>query len=172
MSMVDFDWTALSELAASALRLEPDEKDRLASSKAARLVAALPYAAGCSKPERLALAHLATFWIASTGPARSAFDHTPEDDASYLTRLAPIVDHPSGDPAVVEAGMARLALMMLAGYERDMAADAVAGQYNPLNAGAWDLEEARAALREAAESDGSLDTIVSAQEAEASWWQL
>lgn len=172
MSMVDFDWAALSELAASALRLEPDEKDRLAASKAARLVAALPYAAGCSKPERLALAHLATVWIASTGPARDAFDHGPEDDASYLTRLAPIADHPGGDRDVVEAGMARLALMMLAGYERDMTADAVAGQYNPINSGAWDPAEARAALREAAESDGALDSIVSAQEAEASWWQL
>lgn len=169
--MDDFDWPALSELSASALRLTPDEKERLASSKAARLAAALPYAAGCPGAERLTLAHLATFWIASTGPARSAFDHAPEDDASYLTRLSPIADHPGGDPDVVEAGMARLALMMLAGYERDMAADAAAGRYNPLNSGAWDLTEARAALREAAESDGSLDTIVSAQEAEESWWQ-
>lgn len=172
MSLDDFDWPALSELAASALRLAPDEKERLASSKAARLVAALPYAATSPKPERLALAHLATFWIASTGPACDAFDPAPEDDASYLTRLAPIADHPGGDPDVAAAGMARLALMTLAGYERDMSADAVAGQYNPLNAGAWDLEDARAALREVAESDGALDSIVSAQEAEASWWQL
>lgn len=66
--------------------------------------------------------------------------------------------------------MARLALMTLAGYERDMAADAAAGQYNPLNSGAWDLAEARAALREAAESDGALDSILSAQEAENEWW--
>lgn len=171
MSMDDFDWPTLSELSASALRLEPDEKESLAASKAARLVAALPYAAGCPKPESVALAHLATFWIASTGPARSAFDHAPEDDASYLARLAPIADHPGGDPAVVEAGLARLALMMLAGYERDLAADAATGEYNPLNAGAWDVSDARAALLEAAESDGTLDSILSAREAANDWWQ-
>lgn len=170
MNIDDFNWAALSELAALALRLAPDEKESLAASKAARLVAALPYAAGCPKPGSVALAHLATFWMASTGPARGAFDHAPEDDASYLTRLSPIADHPGGDPAVVEAGLARLALMTLAGYERDMAADAAAGQYNPLNAGAWDPAEARAALRDAAESDGSLDTILTAQEAENEWW--
>jgi hypothetical protein len=40
MSLDDFDWPALSELSASALRLAPDEKERLAASKAAQLVAA------------------------------------------------------------------------------------------------------------------------------------
>lgn len=171
MSMDNFDWPTLSELAAEALRLEQDERARLLASKAAQVVAALPFAARCPKPERLALAHLATFWIASTGPARAVFDHGPEDDASYLTRLSPIADHPGGDRGVVEAGMARLALMMLAGYERDLAADAATGEYNPLNAGAWDASDARAALLEAAESDGTLDSILSAREAANDWWQ-
>lgn len=171
MNIDDFDWQILSELAARALRLEQTETERLRASKAARLVAALPFAAGCPGAERLALAHLATFWIASVGPARSAFDHGPADDASYLARLSPIADHPGGDPDVVEAGMARLALMMLAGYERDSAADAAAGEYNPLNAGAWELSDARAALLEAGESDGTLDAVLTAREAAGEWWQ-
>ena len=131
MNMEIFDWPRLSGLVSESFSMTPERAAGFKASKAARLVCALPYAAGCPEAERVALSHAAAFVMASYGPSNAAFDHKPEDDASYLARLEPVADHPGGDPDIVEAGLARLALMMLAGYERDLEADRASGAYNP-----------------------------------------
>jgi len=45
----------------SACNLTEHEANRLKTSNAAELLAAIPYIAGCKNPLRLAIAHLATF---------------------------------------------------------------------------------------------------------------
>ena len=170
MNMEIFDWPRLSGLVSGSFSMTAERAAGFKASKAARLVCALPFAAGCPEAERIALSHAAVFVMASYGPSRETFDHKPQDDASYLARLEPLADHPGGDPDVVEAGLARLALMLLAGYERDTEADRASGAYNPLVSGAWELAEARGELLEAARGDDSLDGILTADEAVKQWW--
>lgn len=167
-------WAWLARHSAESLRMGDDEATRFLGNRVARLVGLLPFAAGCDEPGRTALAHLATFVVANRGAARAVFDHGPADDDAILARLAPIGDFRGGDAAVVAAGMARLGLAMLAGYRRDAAKDALTGEYNPINAGAWNAAAVEADLFAAATGDGSeiLDPILAASEAIGFFWEV
>jgi hypothetical protein len=167
MQFLDADWERLTNLVAVAFRMDDSERTRLAGSRAARITGALPYLAGCRNPERTALTHLAAFVLACRGGTRKIFDHTPADDAEILARLEPIARFPGGDPAVIRKGMALLGLLMLGGYEKDREKDAASGEYNPLNSGAWRVEEVRARLLAEAASAKvpELDAIISTDEA-------
>jgi hypothetical protein len=55
---------------AEAYSMGPAGRERLRSNATARLVAAIPYVAGCDEPERTALAHLGTFVLAGTDADR------------------------------------------------------------------------------------------------------
>lgn len=120
--------------------MSDEEASRFAANKVARLVGLLPFLAGCEEAERTALAHLATYVIAGRGGARASFDHKPADDRDPLARLETISHFQSGDSRILEAGLRRLALCMVAGYRRDAEKDRAAGAYNPLAAGAWEGE--------------------------------
>ena len=117
------------------------EAGRFAANPVARLVGLLPFIAGCEDPARTALAHLATWVVANRGGARTIFDHGPADDREPLARLAPIADFRGGDKKLIDEGLRRLGLSMVAGYERDRDKDRALGQYNPLNAGVWNYED-------------------------------
>jgi hypothetical protein len=172
MPQATFDWSSLSDLIADSFSMDESRRASFKASKAARLIAALPYAAGAADPDRLALAHLGVFVLSSYGDSRFVFDHRASDDADILSRLAPIADHPEGDPAVVKAGLARLGLMILAGYERDMKADPAKGFYNPLSAGTWDIAATREELRALSSSikNAALDAVISTEDALRAWW--
>jgi hypothetical protein len=82
-------WLELASAVSRAYRMDEAAAGRLAANKTARLVAAIPYLAGCAEPRRRALAHLGTFVLADSDGARRDFDHKPEDDVDALRRLAP-----------------------------------------------------------------------------------
>jgi hypothetical protein len=88
-------------------------------------------------------------------------------------RLAPIADFLGGDRAVMAGGMARLAMIMANGYERDAAKDRASGKYNPVAAGAWKHETMqREFLAEpATEADKALDPVMTKAVAVAEFWQ-
>lgn len=151
---IEKTWKSLVALSAEALRMDDKEKAAFAESQVAKLVGLLPYLAGCEEAERTALAHLAVWVVANRGGAAKVFDHKPADDHDPLERLAPIADFRGGDRKVINEGMRRLALCMLAGYKRDMAKDEKSGGYNPLNAKAWDYKKMAAHL--AAPAGGAL----------------
>jgi len=172
MIFSDTIWNKLVTTTAEAYSMDPTERERLLQSTAAKIVGSLPFLAGCAKPERVALSHLAVFVLASRGNARQVFDHAPEDDRDPLVRLEPISHFPGGDPAVVRKGMALLGLLMLGGYDKDRKKDAKSGEYNPLNAGAWKKEEIAARLRAEANSTKvqELDDLTTTDEAVRGFW--
>jgi len=104
-------------------------------------VAAIPFLAGCDHPERTALEHLSTFVLSSTESCRRIFDHDESDNVSPAARLAPIADFQGGDRAVIEEGMARLAMIMANGYQKDLEKDKASGEYNPILDGKWDYRK-------------------------------
>ncbi|MDR0628902.1 MAG: hypothetical protein LBG24_04565 [Treponema sp.] len=130
-------WTTLCTAMAKTFRFTESEHAAFARNPTARLIAALPFAAGCDEPERTALAHLAIYLTELRGGSRIGA-HTQADNADPLTRLRLIASFQGGDPRVIRHGMNQLALIMLHGYERSKAADTQNQGYNPLNDGSWD----------------------------------
>jgi hypothetical protein len=165
------DWRGLASIASSAFGMDAGRAARLAANPTAKLIAAIPFLAGCREPARTALAHLATFIVASSEAGESIFDHGPGDDYDPLARLATIAGFEGGDPAVIDKGMKVLARMMVEGYKMDVEADREKGQYNPLGSGAWNAEEALASLARgaAAVRDAGMEAIL-AESAAGAWW--
>lgn len=173
-------WKRLVELSAEALRMTEAEAERFSTNPVSRLVGILPFLAGCEDAERTALSHLAIWVIANRGGARTVFDHRPSDDADPLTRLEPISHFKGGDRKVIDAGMRRLALCMVAGYERDQRKDRAIGAYNPIVEKKWAAAEligelggsgaAVAAARGAASSEVGVDEVLSAEAAVQGFW--
>lgn len=140
MAQTIFDdkiWQDLAQRVADAYQMPAEKATRLRANKTARLIAAIPYVAGCDHPDRTALAHLSTFVLASSDSCRRIFDHQPSDDASPTARLAPIADFQGGDKKVIAQGMDLLAAVMVNGYKRDVEKDRKSGEYNPILAGTW-----------------------------------
>ncbi len=169
----DKAWFLLAKITAEAYRMNAQESQKLAGSRTARLIASIPFAAGCAQAERLALSHLGTFVLASRNPARTIFDHRPSDDDNPLTRLQSISDFPGGDPAVIRKGMALLGLIMCSGYRHDQPKDADNKEYNPLNSGAWDFAEIEKLLVPIAslKTTPVIDDLMTVEEALKSWWE-
>jgi hypothetical protein len=140
-------WDRLCGIVASAYSMTPDRTAALKENVTAKLIASIPYEAGCREPERTALAHLALYVLAASDAARRAFDHKPEDDYDVMARLASVASFEGGDPAVINRGMKTLAILVIEGYKRDVASDKAKGWYNPVGAGAWDADKLLGALR-------------------------
>lgn len=171
-SFTSSQWTTLTASIAETFRMTEAEGQRLSESKTARLIAALPYLAGCDQPERTALTHLAVYVMASRGATRWTFDHGAEDDVDPARRLACIANFQGGDAVVLGRGMRLLVLQMVCGYARDQAKDTVTGEYNPLLEGTWDAPSMIQGLvdeileRPCAEMDG----IMTIHDAQSYWW--
>jgi len=175
-------WKRLAGLTAEATRMSENETLRFADNKVARLVGLLPFLAGCEEAERTALAHLAVWVVANRGGARATFDHRPADDRGPLARLAAISHFEGGDKAIVAAGLRRLALAMVSGYQKDREVDRALGAYNPLNSGVWNFEAlvqelgepspgpARAMAAAAPTSGAGIDAALSAADAATGLW--
>src|SRR5512142_3100055 len=95
----DDAWKNLVSIIAKSFSLDAARSSRIEKSATAKLIAAIPYLAGCREPERSALAHLATFVVAGSEAGAAAFDHKPADNYDVLARLAPIAHFEGGDPA-------------------------------------------------------------------------
>lgn len=164
-------WDELSGKTARAFRMLPWTAAKLRKNRTARLIAALPFVAGCEHPERTALAHLATFVLASSESCKRVFDHDESDNVSPTARLAPIADFQGGDKAVIEEGMARLAMIMANGYRKDLEKDKASGEYNPILAGAWKHEDMKKKLTIKKAETSALDQIMTSDEVLREFWK-
>jgi hypothetical protein len=144
----NFSWNTLCDCVAETFRFTEQEKKAFRQNRTARLIGAIPFAAGCEEPARTALAHLSVYMIEIRG-GRIIGGHTPEDNASPLARLRLISSFKGGDRDIIDHGMYKLALIMLRGYEQSKDDDAWRYIYNPLNDGSWDAEAMKAELTRA-----------------------
>lgn len=164
-------WPEIQEVLADSFRLESGGRKALSENRIARLIAAIPFEAGCEAPMRTALDHLSTYYVAATG-GKSAFGHTPEDNVRPDKRLERISRFEGGDKAVIRKGMALLTINMLAGYRRDLDDDASRSKYNPLADSSIDFEKETKKLEAAirAVDSPAIDNILSVETAYAIWW--
>lgn len=164
-------WREIASIIASTFSMDDTRARKLLSNATAKLIAAIPYLAGCREPMRSALAHLATFIVAGTPAAEKIFDHKAEDNYDVFARLATISHFEGGDPAIINRGMKHLAQMMIEGYKKDVGSDKAAGLYNPVADGSWNAEEKLASIASstAAVPNAEMDSIVGPI---GTWWAM
>jgi hypothetical protein len=167
----DETWEEISSIVASAFAMDSDRSKKLRSNTTAKLIASIPYLAGCRECERTAVAHLATYVVAGHAAAENVFDHNAGDNYDVLARLATIGSFEGGDPAIINRGMKMLARIMIKGYSRDVGEDMVEGKYNPVADGKWNADEKLASLSSsiAAAPDPEMDAIAVEGLAQG-WW--
>ncbi|MCR4734158.1 MAG: hypothetical protein K5829_04015 [Treponema sp.] len=119
--------------------LQKKEHDALNESVTAKIIATIPFAAGCKDPERTAITHLGTYLMELKGFQKFCA-HLPSDDEDIFNRLACISTFEGGNKAIIEHGMYILALIMIEGYKKSMKKDLLENVYNPFNSGKWDYK--------------------------------
>jgi hypothetical protein len=115
------------------------ERQRFRRGMVAKLIAAIPFLAGCEDAERTAVSHLGTYLL-SVRETKPYFNARPEDGASPLERLRLGSNFKGGDQRIIEKGLCLLALNMVSDYQNDIEEDERLGKYNPIAAGAWDFK--------------------------------
>lgn len=108
--------------------------------KVVRLVAALPFLAGCADAEIDSLHNVLIYAAGNSEAIHGLTNHAPEHDENYFERIRPMLQYSVGDEDVLTHGSALLATVLVYGYHRDIAKDAESGEYNPFVAGSWDFE--------------------------------
>jgi hypothetical protein len=164
----DSAWAQIVSVLSSSFSMDTARSGEFAAMQTPRFIAAIPFLAGCRKPTRTAIAHVAAYVIAGDKLGEAVFDHSAEDDYDVMARLASIANFEGGDPAIIARGMKILAKSMVEGYVRDAEADAKAGIYNPVNAKRWDAQAllAQLALEINAVANEEMDALV----VKGTWW--
>lgn len=115
--------------------------------KTAKLIASIPFAAGCNEPERTAIAHLCIYMAEIRGFQKFCA-HLPSDDINLFKRLEFILTFEGGDTKIIDYGMNLLGLIMIEGYHKSEKEDKKQGIYNPFVSGAWNYERMKGILKE------------------------
>jgi hypothetical protein len=138
-------WPEIAESIGKAFNMDAEEQEELRDKRVARLIAAIPFLAGCEQPARTAVAHVGTYLL-SIRNTKPFFNADATDDIHILERLRLIMNFRDGDKKIIDKGMSLLALCMIDDYKRDIYIDETLGKYNPIASGAFDYESTRADL--------------------------
>lgn len=133
------EWEYLAEETARVFSLSGKEEKQLYNSNTAKIIAAIPFVAGCNEPERTAIAHLCIYEAEIKGFQKYCA-HLPNDDDNIFNRLAFISTFDGGNPAIIQHGMNILAFIMIENYNRSKEKDLKEGIYNPIANGNWDYK--------------------------------
>lgn len=131
------EWDYFVSETSKVFRLTEDETKSLSNSNTARFVASIPFAAGCSNPERLAISNLCLYMAEKQGFQKYCA-HVPSDDADLMKRIELLANYPDGNMEVINHCKKILALIMINGYKKSAEKDAAENVYNPIASGKWD----------------------------------
>lgn len=129
----------------NVFNLSQKEFQKLRNSSTAKLIAAIPFAAGCYEPERTAIAHLCLYEVELKGFLKHC-SHTQSDDKDIFNRLAFIGTFEGGNEKIIEYGMNMLAYIMIEGYHKSERSDRHNNVYNPFVSGAWDYNKTKSKI--------------------------
>lgn len=165
-------WGEIVERMSVFLNLSKKDRKALQQGKIARLIAALPYLAGCTHPGRLATAHLLVYLFAGHGAGKAVYQFDDSDNDSIFRRLNVINTFGDGNRAIIERGMNLLALSLLSNYERDADRDKASGKPNPVVSGTWNVNELKSSLLKNIEKVecSAMDAILTMEEGVQEWW--
>ena len=113
------------------------------NNTALKILFSIPFEAGCSEPERIALINANNYFLMSSKGYRSHFYHNHNDDSDIYRRISVFDIFKDGDRQTIQYGMDALALIMIQDYKADMEDDVRNGKYNPLVSGVWSFSSMR-----------------------------
>ncbi len=165
-------WENIAGAVADAFRMDDAEYEWLKNKNLAKLIAAIPFLAGCGDPDRTAVIHLGAYIMSLR--IKTLANAQPSDDAGLFRRLEMINNFIGGDKAIIEKGMSLIALNMIADYARDIEEDRLFGKYNPVDSGAFDYEAEKKRLEGIITSVQctEMDDIMNLDEAVEMYWEL
>ncbi|MBB6479524.1 hypothetical protein [Spirochaeta isovalerica] len=172
-SLSDTTWHELIDRMSVLFSLSDDMNQRFKKCKLAKLIAALPFIAGCDDPYRTALSHLSITYLASHEAGKDIFNHNFADNKALLKRLEPISHFSGGHKTIIDRGMNLLAVIMLADHKKDIENDKISDKYNPLSSEVWNFEKQIFHLEKAINSIycPQMDEIITFEDAKAYWWE-
>ncbi len=132
-------WNEIVDMVTGAFRFTKDETTRIRSREIPKLIAAIPFLAGCKDPKRTAISHLGTYILSVR--IKEEANARPSDDEYFHRRLELISNFIGGDQEIIRRGMNLIALCMLYDYKRDVEEDQKNSKYNPISAELLDFEK-------------------------------
>ena len=168
----DFQWDQIVDMVAEAFRFTEDETERFRSRAIPKLIAAIPFLAGCKDPLRTAISHLGTYILSVRLP--KVANTKPSDDEYLFRRLETINHFIGGDEEIIQRGMNLIALCMLCDYERDTEEDSQLKKYNPASSGSIDIERQKSNIIHQIESVpcDDMDKILPVRQAYRHFWLI
>lgn len=144
--MTNGQWDNISSRATAVFNFGIEQKEQLKNSRMAKLIAAVPFLAGCNKATETSFSHLSIYILSLDESSKDIYFHKPEDDEDIYSRLLPISNFIGGDRNTIQCCLDLTALCMLSNYKKDMEKDKDIGKYNPIIAEKWDYETMSASL--------------------------
>lgn len=140
------EWNYIALETAKVYELTKRKTEQLYNSSTAKLIAKIPFTAGCKNPERTAIAHLVLYEAEIKGFQKYCA-HLPSDDEDIFNRLAFISTFEGGNSAIIEHGMNMLAYIMVEEYNRSKEKYLKNGIYNPIASGKWNYLQLKKKLK-------------------------
>lgn len=164
------EWDNIAASVAESFRMDKEDREWLNNKNLAKLIASIPYLAGCEDPGRTAITHLGAYILSIR--IKTVANCQPSDDADLFRRLEMINNFIGGDQAIIQKGMSLIALNMIADYARDIEEDRMFGKYNPVDSGAFDYEYEKGKLESIITSVEciEMDKIMTLNEALEAFW--
>lgn len=166
-------WNELVDVVVNQFGYDEVKRNRVSESKLLKVIAAIPYLAGCNNPGRTALIHMSTFCIAAES-GKQFFLHNFSDNSSLDQRLYCISNFDGGDKQIIRKGMNLLKLVMLSDHKIDSDMDRWNKKYNPINSNVWNYEQITTTLikENLAIDCYMLDEIMTTEEAVKEPWEM
>lgn len=139
--MTNEQWDKISSRVRAVLNYGIAKTEWLQKSRMARLVASVPFLAGCDKAEETSFTNLTIYLMSMDESVRDIYFHKPVDDSDIYRRLFPISHFVGGDRGVIQCCLDLMALSMVSNYEKDAEKDSTLGKYNPVAEGKWNYQE-------------------------------
>jgi len=138
--MTNKEWENVFSRAGAVLNFGIEKKEQVQNSQMAKLIAAVPFLAGCNKAMETSFSHLIIYLMSLDESAKDIFFHKPEDDKDIYSRLFPINNFSGGNRNIIQCCLDLTALCMLSNYRKDMEEDREIGKYNPINDDIWNYD--------------------------------
>ncbi|MBI9106377.1 MAG: hypothetical protein JEZ04_06480 [Spirochaetales bacterium] len=139
--MTKEQWEKVSSRARTVFNFGIKQSEWIEGSKMARLIAAVPYLAGCDKAEKTSFTHLSVYIMSIDESAKEIYFHKLEDDRDLYSRLFPISNFMEGNQKIIQCCMDLIALNMVSNYNNGADEDLAIGKYNPVAQGKWSFPE-------------------------------
>ncbi|MCK5201823.1 MAG: hypothetical protein KAR21_25895 [Spirochaetales bacterium] len=171
--MTNEQWENILSRAGAVFNFGIEKKEQLKNSRMAKLIAAIPFLAGCNKATETAFSHLTIYLMSLDESAKDIYFHKPEDDDDIYSRLFPISVFNGGNKIIIQCYMDLIALCMLSNYKKNAAEDKAIGKYNPINAGKWDYDTMSANLIQNIDKTSTADisAVYSKEDAVRGFWK-